>query len=87
VEATAAGKLERRHDYAAAFQANCDIGCGKIVGVEHDQRSAFGWLWMRLALEESAVDARTVEAYVIRAVVGETPAEDGGIELLRAESR
>ena len=82
MEAASSGKLESGHDHAAALQPDCDFGRGKIVGVEHNQRSVFGRIGMRFAFDETAVDARAVETDVIRPIIDKTPAEDGGIELL-----
>jgi hypothetical protein len=84
VEASPAGKLEGGYNDASARGHDCCFGSLQIRGVKHDQRRGLGLFLLRRALGKTDGDpgVSCVAVDVIRTPILETPAEDGGVELL-----
>ena len=80
MESPPAGKLEGLPRDVAAADPDPLLDLPEIQGVEHDQRPSGG---DRVDSAQPAGEPAVAEAGVVRPVVGELPAEDAGVELLR----
>jgi len=84
MKAAAAGKIEGRHNDAAARGYDGGFSCRQISGVENNERRILWRGIVRVGLVETAAfNAGSGKADVVWTPVLKAPSEDCGVELLR----